>query len=239
MRTGAKGRCLRDVTKRVILLVFGLTLLWSSVASGELYMKFAEIDGEAADEPGVSNHEDWSHALTVDWDLSMTRDGDKKSNGKPVLSDLSWTGVMDRSFPPLFQKISQGQYIPFAMVDYTEDFTNYRNVTYFHIEFGNVLLTNLGIHGDPNELPIVSGSFAYDNIYMSYIYRDLSGKPIGLYEASYNLKTGEGSLGELATLYAMGLSGPSVTHTPIPASLLLLGSGLLGLAGVGWRRKRS
>ena len=35
-----------------------------------------------------------------------------------------------------------------------------------------------------------------------------------------------------------GLGGMLIAHTPVPPSVLLLGSGLLGLGALGWRRKR-
>jgi hypothetical protein len=45
-------------------------------------------------------------------------------------------------------------------------------------------------------------------------------------------------LGGLDYIITGGAGGMLIAHTPLPPSALLLGSGLLGLGLLGWRRKR-
>jgi len=153
---------------------------------------------------------------------------------KPVFSDLKWNQIMDKSFPPLFTDISQGKNLPKVLVDFTA-IVGGNILTYFEMEFDNVLLTSLAMSGDSSSRATVAGSFAYDFIKMTYHPIKANGTLGAAITAQYDLGTALGSAADLANLYALGLSGPSSQEVPIPPSLWLLGSGLVGLAG--WRRR--
>jgi hypothetical protein len=61
---------------------------------------------------------------------------------------------------------------------------------------------------------------------------------MGKITASYDLTITLGSPAELGALYALGLSGPRAVVIPLPPTLVLLGSGLVGLAGCLWELRR-
>jgi type VI secretion system secreted protein Hcp len=216
----------RGFVRTVLLLVVGFSLLWSSVASANLYLKFDGIIGECTE----LQHQGWSVISDVSWGVTVAS---VVSGGggvdRPMFQDLSWDQVMDKSFPPLFTDISLGRHITRAQVDFTTGGTG--NTTYFQMVFDNVLLTSLALNGHSSGKATVDGAFDYRKIAMTYweIRPDGSrGSPI---KASYDLLTGKGSVADLGLLYGLGLEGSS-SIVPIPASLWLLGSGLAGLA---WR----
>ena len=84
--------------RKVVLLVFGFSLLCGSTASADLFLKFAGIDGESTE----INHLNWSEISTVNWGVSFV-------NSTPVLSDLSWNQVIDKSFPEFDYCLSSGK----------------------------------------------------------------------------------------------------------------------------------
>jgi type VI secretion system secreted protein Hcp len=227
------GRSDRLITK-VILLVLGLSLLAASGANAvttDLFMQFEGIDGEST----RIDHLGWSYILGVKWGVSAIAPapgGGGGTAGKPVLSDLSWNQVEDKSFPPLFADIVSGTFIPTAHIDFTARGGD-RDRIYFQMEFKDVFLTSLNLSGVTGADTTVAGSFAYDFIRMTYTPYDSAGRPLPPLIAEYSLVTHTGSVGALGSLYAMGLSGPTtVPAVPIPASLFLFGSGLVGLAGL-------
>jgi hypothetical protein len=144
---------------------------------------------------------------------------------------------MDISIPPLFNKIFLGNFIPTANIDFVSPVKG-RDLIYFQMAFKDVFLTSLGLSGETGKDTTVAGSFAYDFIKMTYTEYGPEGNKIASATASYDLITHKGSAAELAELFALGMSGPgNNVPVPIPASLVLFGSGLAGLAGL--RRKFS
>ena len=230
--TGRSGR----LRWKIMLLVLGLSLLVVSTANAtltDLFIKFQGIDGESTEK----DHGAWSNILSVKWGVSAVASnlGSGSAAGKPVFDDLSWTQVLDKSFPPLFGKIAAGNHISKVNIDFASP-SGEGDRVYFQMEFHNVLLTSLGLIGDTSAKTTMSGAFAYDTIAMTYLEYGPDGAIKDAIEASYDLRTHMGSVGDLASLFALGLSGPTTTPAvPIPASLFLFGSGLAGLAGL--RRK--
>lgn len=234
MSTGKKSGRPSGLIMKVILLALAFSLLVASGAyatTTKLFIKFAGIDGESTD----VNHKNWSDILSVNWGLSVeapSHTGGGGSASKPVFEDLVWNQEMDKIFPKLFDRAAKGMYTDEVFVEFTTANTSH---TYFRMEFENVLLTSLELTGKSGESTTFTGSFAYDKIKMIYTEYDRLGNKMGNIEAQYDLTSNLGSPAELGVLYAMGLSGPRVAVIPLPPSLVLLGSGLLGLAG--WRRK--
>jgi type VI secretion system secreted protein Hcp len=220
----------RGLFGKVLVLFIGFSFMLASGASAGLFLKFDGIDGGSKDE----KHKNWSDILDVKWGVSATSPpigGGGSGVGTISFDDLSWTQVMDKSIIPLFSDL--GKYIATAEVDFTN--TGDKPFTYFKMEFNNVFLTDLEIKGDSKSLATIDGAFSYDFIKMTYTYTDDKGEKIPT-SASYNIKTGTGSVGALSYLFGLGISGPTtLAPAPVPASLFLLGSGLVGL--IGLRRK--
>jgi type VI secretion system secreted protein Hcp len=239
MRTGKKCGRLSGRIMKIMLLALAFSLLVASGAyatTTNLFIKFAGIDGEST----VASYEGWSAILSVNWGLTMEappHSGGGGVGGPPVFEDLIWNQVIDKSFPKLFDRAAKGMQTDTVLVDFTKPGgpSSKPDLTYFQMEFREVVLTTLDLSGKSGEETTFTGSFAYNFIKMTYTEYDALGRVAGRIEASYDLATNLGSPGELGALYAMGLSGPRIAIIPLPPSLVLLGSGLLGL--VGWRRK--
>jgi type VI protein secretion system component Hcp len=231
MAIGSTSRRQRGLMRKVVLLVFGFSLLWSSAASADLFLSFSYVDGGSTE----IHHRGWSDISNVSWGVSnATVWGSSGYVLDSVFSDLSWHQVMDQSFPILFEWIAPPRRIDTATIDFTG---GSNNETYFQMVFEGVHLTHLDVTGTSGGILTFAGAFAYDEIAMTYTIFDTAGQIVREINASYNLRRDEGSVGGLGLLFGMGLAGPmTVEVVPLPPTALLLGSGLLGL--VGWRRFR-
>jgi type VI secretion system secreted protein Hcp len=220
---------------KVLLLLLGVSLVLSSGASAtptDLFLKFDGIAGESTD----SRYRDWSEISSVNWGVSASSGGVVGGGGagKVVFQDLTWSQVMDKSVTGLFSAIAKGQHIKDARVDFIKPGVN--PLVYFKMEFREVFLTNLDVIGTSSSKATIDGAFSYDFLKMTYTPQKADGSAGPSVSAEFDLKTNKGSLGSLAYLFALGTSGPTAV-VPIPASLLLLGSGLLGLVGLRRFRK--
>jgi len=232
---GLIARHPRGLMRKAVLLVLllGFGLLWSSAANADLFIKFTGIDGESQDR----DHRGWSDISSVAWGVSVTAPSGGGGAGRPVFNDLSWNQVVDTSLPPLFTDIVTGRRITKVLVDFTTT-VNERELTYFEMEFRNVSLTSLDLSGDSNGDATLAGSFAYGFIKMTYRELEPDGSLGPAISAQYNVqtRTSAAAAGRLAALYGLGLEEPTLAAAiPIPGSLLLLGTGLIGL--IGLRRK--
>lgn len=215
---------------KIVLLVICFSFMLSSAASADLFLKFDGIEGGST----AIDHPKWIEIESCQWGVSNTQTTTGGGAGKPKFDDFSWTQEMDKSVTNLFADIASGKHIKDATVDFTAHISD-KNVTYFQMYFKNVLLTSLNLKGTSNTIPNIFGTFAYNYIKMTYTEFDETGRKAGSQWADFDLKKNRGSVGSLALLFAQGVSGPTiVSSVPVPASLLLLGSGLVGL--IGWRR---
>lgn len=235
MSTGKKSGRPSGLIMKVMLLALAFSLLVASGAyatTTKLFIKFAGIDGESTD----VNHKNWSDILSVNWGVSVEAPSHTGgSASKPVFQDLVWNQEVDKIFPKLFDRAAKGAYTDEVFVEFT---TINTSQTYFRMEFKNVLFTSLELTGKSGESTTFTGSFAYEKIKMIYTEYDEEGNKKGNIEAQYDLTSNLGSPAELGVLYAMGLSGPRVAVIPLPPSLMLLGSGLLGLVGWRWKLRK-
>ena len=137
----------------------------------------------------------------------------------------------------MFEATATGKHIKDVDIEFMTSGAD-KNVKYFEMFFKEVQPTSIMMNGSSDSRPTYEGSFAYESLKMIYTQIDESGKPKGNVEGEYDLVKGKGSVGALASLFAMGLLGPSntsLTPVPIPAAAWLLGSGLIGLIMI--RRK--
>jgi type VI secretion system secreted protein Hcp len=225
---------------KIILLVSVFTLLCAGAANAYLFLRFDTIMGDSQN----AKHKNEIDVSTVDWGVSATAPSGRTGGAgtsRPVFTDLKWTQVMDSSFPLLFDALATGEHISKAAIYFTA--AGAHEYTYFQMLFDDVFLTSLNLHGTSGSKPMVDGSFAYGKITMTYWRTNPDGSIGSSTTASYDLDTGAGSVGALGLLFSMGLAGPTEGPTdggkvPIPAAIVLLGSGLAGLAGLRWKFRR-
>jgi type VI protein secretion system component Hcp len=159
-----------------------------------------------------------------------------------VLSDFSWSQDLDSSFPQFMGVITSGKAIDKVTVDWVETGSAgaIKDGPYFQMTFDGVFLTSLGLDsgaaGGANS-DVVSGSFAYEQITATYTTFNKDGSKTGEESASYNLRTGEGSLAALSQAYAIGSTGAALTVVPVPPAVWLFASAILGVVGFARRRK--
>lgn len=228
-------------TTRATAMLAGLVLASVSAvpASAAIYMTMDGITGSI----DTRNYRGAIGLDTANWGISIvTSDGvgSGRIRSTPVLDDFSWTQDMDQSFPQLITSITSGRAIPTVYVDWVQTNSGSENPeAYFQMEFKDVLLTDLKLastSGGTN-MDLVNGAFDYEEITATYTIFGREGRKIGEESASYNVRTGEGSLAAVSAAYFQGISGPAVSAVPIPAAGWLLASAVLGLVGVSRRRQ--
>jgi len=200
-------------------------------ATTSLYLDFSGVTGGST----AAGHTGWIEIDSVQWGVSTASTTGKAS--KPSFSDLSWTQKVDKSIPSLFDHIANGTHIDTAEVDFV-DVIGGNPKTYFSMDFENVFLTGFSLSGASGGQPSVSGSFDYEKIKLQYTEYNTIGGVVGTTEASYDLTGTIASVAAIASVYALGLSGPSISAVPIPAALWLLGPGLAGLGAIKRRFKK-
>jgi type VI protein secretion system component Hcp len=200
-------------------------------ATTSLYLDFSGITGGST----ASGHVGWISIDSVSWGVSTASTTGKAS--KPSFTDLSWTQQVDKSIPSLFDYIAKGTHIGTAEVDFVDTIGG-KPLTYFSMTFQTIFLTSLNLSGVSGGQPSVSGSFDYERIMMKYTAYNTDGGVVGTTQATYNLEGADTSAAAIASVYALGLSGPSISTVPIPAALWFLGPGLVGLAAIRRRFKK-
>lgn len=215
------------------LLSVGITalLLAPAVAHADYFLKLDGIAGGNV----TKVHEKWIDVDFFSWGVSSASSIGGGA-GKAVFSDFSWSQELDQSITGLFSSISTGNSIKTAILDVTAPVTG---SVFFKMTFNDVFLTNVSLYGAGNGLPHVDGAFSYGKVTLDYWTLTGGGSLGTKSSASYDLKTGDGSVAALAGIYAQGLSGPTiVTSVPEPEAyaMMMAGLGLLGV--VGRRRAR-
>jgi type VI protein secretion system component Hcp len=215
--------------------VFVITALGASSASAAIFMRVGNIVGESLD----PFHKNWIDLDSADWGISVTL-SDEGSRPQVVLDDFSWTQDADRSYPQLIEAITAVWTLPRVVVHWTRDSSSsISTVLDLEMVFDDVVLTNLDLASTAStQTKTVSGTFTFEALTATYYYPDpfsLTGQ--GQETASYDKRTGEGSLAALSALYAAGSVGAELTAVPLPAAGWLLGSAVLGLVGVSRRRR--
>jgi len=202
-----------------------------AAAQSTQFLKIESVDGGST----VTRHEREIELASFDWGVSVSIDATSgRAASRPVLSDLSWTQVVDASTPLLFGGLTSLRHYADATLK-----LDHLGTTYFQMLFRDVTLTSMnlgGVSGDPVN---VAGSFAYGAIEMTYWNIDprtgRAGSPVS---ASYDLSTGRGDLAALATIYTAARVGAQVSAVPEPDSFAMMLAGVGLLSWVVRRRRR-
>jgi type VI secretion system Hcp family effector len=221
----------------VMIMLYAITGLsaGSAYASSVYFLQIGDIKGESTDR----GHPDWIDINSFSWGINVpaaTGTGGGATAGKAVFSPFSWTQQLDASVPSLFVGAASGSHFPKATLDVM--LTGAKTaLVYFRMEFDNVILTSLDIHGS-GDRPGVAGKLVYSKVTMTYWPTNLDGKSgapiIGGWDLTKN--TSSAFFGSPEVLQGLLLAEPAISAVPVPAAIWLFGSGLLGLVTVARKK---
>ena len=205
-----------------------------SDAQAAYFLQLDGIKGESTDK----DHKDWINFNSFSWGVSNSAPigGSGSGSGKAVFDDFSWSQGLDKSVTGLFSYVASGKHIKTAVVDFQS--SGDKPIVYFKMTFNDVLLSEVSLQGSGGNKPFVDASFSYDKVTLDYWDQKPDGSRGPKSTASYDLKTGKGSVPSVAGLFAQGLSGPVVTSVPEPETYTMLMAGLGLLGAIARRRQR-
>jgi type VI secretion system secreted protein Hcp len=152
-------------------IVMGAILLGSTLhddAFAAAFLKIADIKGESSDK----NHEDEINVLS--WSWGMTQSGTTTSTGggggagKVSVQDLSFTKIVDKSTPKLYEKLASGKIIPEIEL-LISDKKYSGNESYLTFILTNVLVSSVSIaDSGGKDRPTESFSLNFEDIKVIY-----------------------------------------------------------------------
>ncbi len=214
----------------------GLFFAGTANASSIELMQVANIKGGST----LKGYQNWIDVNSFSWGVSVAAPnfGSGAGAGKAVLSDFSWSQLVDQSAPGLFLDAVKGANIPSITFDVLKTGGNGQPTKYFEMSFTNAMITSLNYSGSSGDNGVnLNGSFAYQSVKMTYWPTDNKGAIGSPVSASYDLKTRTGNIGALLSVYSQGVAGP-VSPVPEPEIYGMMAAGL-GLMGFMVRRKKS
>lgn len=225
---------------RVFLVGLSAGLLFAGAANAaniEL-MQVANIKGSST----IKGYQNWIDVNSFSWGVSVATPnlGSGAGVGKAVLSDFSWSQLVDQSAPGLFQDAVKGAKIPTITFDVLKTGGNTQPTKYFEMSFTNAMITSLNYSGSSGGNGVdLNGTFAYQSVKMTYWPTDSKGGIGSPVSASYDLKTQTGNIGALMSVYSLGVAGP-VSPVPEPEAygMMMVGLGLIGFV-VSCRKRNS
>jgi len=210
------------------------TNIYLKLTTGATPGSGTQIDGNVT-ATGFTN---WIDLTSYSWGVSIPTSigsaGTGSGTGKAVLSDFTWTQLLDQSFSPMVLDAFTGKRLS-AVVDLVSSNGGQAPKTYFEMKFANGFINALSLNGTSGGPQVVDGSLDYSKVSFTYFNQSKTGTltPIS---ASWDLITNTGNLGALTALYALGQTGPSA---PVPEpetyAMMLFGIGVMGVVA---RRKR-
>jgi type VI protein secretion system component Hcp len=208
----------------------------SAYAASVYFLQIDGIKGESND----SRHKDWIDVNSFSWGISNSGSGglgDGSSSGKATISPLSWKQDLDMSVPPMFVGVSSGKHYGSATLDVAKSEGAKSTGVYFAMVFDDVILTSLKISG-AGDIPSVSGTLEYSKLTMTYRPQKADGSPGTPIVGGWDLKKNAANafFGSPDVLQGLILAGPTPSAVPVPPSVWLFGSGLLGIVGIARRR---
>lgn len=214
MRFTSKRMGLSSILAINLLLMLGFSLMLTNSASAALFLLLDDIKGESTDK----DHKDWIELSSFSFGVTNTAVGSSSGGagaGKVDLTELTIIKHTDIASPKLFEATAKGSHFPTAVLDDTKIVSD-KSVTFLEFKFQDVLISKFDISGTSDSVPTETLSFNFSKI-----------------EMIFNQFDNQGDLIQQIT------GGPVVNVVPIPGGLLLLGSGIIGLMGIGIRKKSS
>ncbi len=215
----------------------GLFFAGTANAANIELMQVGNIQGGST----LKGYQNWIDVNSFSWGVSVAAPnfGSGAGAGKAILSDFSWSQLADKSAPGLFLDAVKGANIPTITFDVLNTGGNGIPAKYFEMSFTNAMITSLNYSGSSGGNGVdLNGTFAYQAVKMTYWPIDNKGRIGSPVSASYDLSTAKGSVSNLLSVYAAGLSGP-VSPVPEPETygMMMAGLGLIGF--VASCRKRN
>ena len=210
----------------------------STYAASVYFLQIDGIKGESVDR----DHKDWIDVNSFSWAISNLGSvgfgGGGASAGKANISPLSWNQQLDMSIPTMFVGVSSGKHYKNATLEVAKPGEAKSAGVYFEMVFDDVVLTSLNISGT-GDIPNVSGALEYSKLTMTYTPQKADGRPGEPIIGGWDLKKNAAAafFGSPEVLQGLILAGPAPSAVPVPASVWLFASGLLGLVGVARRKK--
>lgn len=223
------AKALAGAVRAALIGVVGIVVV-STPANATPFLEIDDIEGDST----KKGHEGWIDLLGVSWGVTASVSSTPRPGEAPPpkFEDLRWTQRPDKSTPRLFAAIAAGSVLQEATVDFTETFGHGTEEVYLQMTFRNLFLTEVSLASNGPEEPMVSASFTYTQVTMTYTEYDDNGTKKGSVSASYDLETGKGSAASLAGVFALGAAGPGTPiptiPEPAPAPAMLVALALLG-----------
>lgn len=189
---------------------------------------FLNIDGILG-ESTEKAHKDWIAIDSFSWGVGR--------GGKATFSPFSWIQKFDKSVVPLFMGVASGEIFKSATLDVEKPTGTGSAGVYFQMKFDNVQLTKLNMNGAGGTESIEAALDAYTKVTMTYKQQMPDGHLGPAITGGWDTGGGAATFfGNPLVLEGLIIAGPT-NPVPVPAAVWLMGSGLLGLAGVARRNK--
>ena len=137
----------------------GLFFAGTANASSIELMQVANIKGGST----LKGYQNWIDVNSFSWGVSVATPnfGSGAGAGKAVLSDFSWSQLIDQSAPGLFQDAVMGTNIPSITFDVLKTGGNGQLTKYFEMSFTNAMITSLNYSGSSGDNGVnLNGTFA-------------------------------------------------------------------------------
>ena len=218
----------------ITFAVLGVFTL-NAQASSVFFLHIDGIDGESTNKA----HAGWIEIQSFSWGLSNSLGGGGGGGGgasKPTFSPFAWTQGIDKSVVPLFMGVASGKHFKNATLDAVRQNGSGLASTYFQMKFDDVLLTKMDMSGTDSAITVNAAFEDYSRVTMTYKPQLPDGRLGPAITGGWDLSGGNTTFfGNPLALEGLILVAPG-NPVPVPAAAWLMGSGLLGLAGVARRK---
>lgn len=160
--------------KIFMVLIVSLLLILPVNAAG--FIKFDGVDGESKDK----EHKGWIDILSYGAGADKPESGAagaSRRRGSVVLEDFTFAKKVDKTTPILSEPICKGEAFKEVVVELCKPATGGDQHCYLKYEMKNVYITSYQVGGSADEVPTEEFSLNYEEIKVTYVGQDDSGRP--------------------------------------------------------------